>query len=224
MKKGTIALLGIGIVVLVAVVFWLVPMSMRNNVANQENNVIEKMQNCGNIMTQGTKAIIESAIVDKDTKEAFIKAIDSATPEQSSQIQKGYAEAVNTGNQMPLMLMLNSMVGGTDMTATAVMTQTEISSQRQQMALCSTQLNRAQRELKSALGMDASGAIVKYPQVWVFDEYTLSDIFDGNLVDNDGDGRYTVLDYRSPVDADISASFGTGEAVESDLSCVILNM
>jgi hypothetical protein len=193
------------IVILVSII---VPISFNNRAADAEVLVVQAKDRCVVTYDNGIKSVIEMAQVDEHTKEYLKGLVDN--DQLPAGTQQAYSQFVN-GNPAQLMLLLGG-VSGTDFTATATNVQREIASQRSNMLTCANMLISTQAELKGILGMDASGRVVKWPQTWLGLDYP-SIQSDPTLRDNDGDLRLTVLDYRPPVDVNISESFGTGEGL-----------
>jgi len=191
-------------------VYALTSISYNNAAADLEVFVDQAKTNCAVTYDNGIKAIIEMAQVDSNTKEYLVNLIESASPEQQANINEAYGQFIG-GNTQPFMLLMGGMAQ-TNFTATAENVQREISSQRSAMLVCATTLVRTQTQLKSTLGMDASGRVVKFPQTLLNLDYP-SPVSDPYLKDNDGDGRLTVLDYRPPVDISVTQSFGTGDGL-----------
>lgn len=203
-------LVGMVVIVFLMVIAAMTRVSFNNSAADAEILVIQAKDDCASVYDNGIKSVIEMAQVNQNTKTFLKEMVDKGTLSQNPEVQQAYGEFVN-GNPAQLMFLLGG-ISGTNFTATAENVQREISAQRSSMLSCSTRLNASQVELKNVVGMNASGRIVKWPQSWLGLQYP-SPVSDGNLRDNDSDGRLTVLDYRPPVNIDIRESFGTGEGI-----------
>ena len=201
--------------VAVLLFFTVVPLAYQNSIADQENMVIAAKDSCAAKIDNGAKAIIQLAQVDVNTKSFLVKLFEAAakdsTSELGKQVDDAYVQFVG-GNTQPMFLLMSAL-SGTDITATAQTVQREISAQRSIMADCSVNLIGTQNELKKTLGFDAAGNVAKFPQKYF--NLNLSIVPDSALLDNDRDGRVTVLDYRPPVDANVLNSFNTGEGIPS---------
>lgn len=208
LKNGLIAF-GVVIAIVIAL-FVIVPISYRNSAAKGEVLVQNAVQDCASTYDNGIKSVIEMAQVDANTKQYLTGLVTSGTLQQNKDTQPAYSQFVN-GNAQPLLVLLGAMAS-TNLTATAENVQREITSQRAQMLTCSKMLNSTQRELRNTLGMDASGRVIAFPQSMLHLDLP-SEVNDPTLVDNDNDGKLTVLDYRPPVNVDIRSSFGTGNGI-----------
>lgn len=204
LRNGLIGLLSV--VILLAFVFTVVPISYQNSVADAETFVQTKVLGCALTMDNGIKSILETAQVDQNTKNFLIEYIDAASPEQKVEVDEAYAQFVS-GNAQPFMMLMGTL-SGTNLTATSENLQREIVAQRANMLRCALELNQSQKSLKEFLGYNAAGELVKFPQRYM--NLKLSEIADPTLRDNDFDGRLTVLDYRPPVSVEVLSSFGSG--------------
>lgn len=217
MNAGKIGLAILAAGVLLCVIFgFAIPVSLRSNVTTHENDVVLKSQNCMVTYENGLAIVVGLAEVDSDTKNKLVQMLKavSGTPEVTSV----YETMVNTGDSGPMMLMMSSLIGGTDFTITSQKLQAEIINQRQAMTLCSLALNDSKNRLMNSIGYDPSRTVIqKWPQSMYFSvgEFPSNYILDPNLRDSDGDGRLTVMDYRPPVSISTSQMFGGNGEVPS---------
>lgn len=208
--KNVIVALTVTTVALLLAFVFLVPMSIRNTAADAEVFVVQAKDDCAVTYDNGIKAIIEMASVDTNTKQFLTEYMRTAVGGGDPNVQQAYSDFVN-GNPASLMLLMSS-ISGTNVTATAENVQREVNAQRTQMLVCSKTLNGAQAHLKNVIGMNASGAVDKFPQSMYSLGYP-SEVSDATLRDNDGDGNLTVLDYRPPVNVEITGAFGADEGI-----------
>lgn len=213
-NKNFFTIKNIGLVFLATIILffsisWITKTAIINNVAKSETLVVNAKDSCISTYDNGIKSILELAQVDEQTKDFLRKAI-SGSGEASEELNKNYEQLLN-GNPAPFMVMMSTM-SGTNFTITAENLQREITMRRNEMITCSAMMLSTQKLVKDAVGMDAGGNIVVFPNKHFFEKGDMpSSIVDASLRDNDGDGRLTVLDYKPPVNVDISNSFGSGE-------------
>ena len=198
-------------IVLAFVLFvnFFVKVSIVNSVADAETLVVQAKDDCASTYDNGIKSVVEMAQVDKNTKEYILTIFKSGNPEEKKKVQGAYGEMLN-GNSQPFMVLMQTM-SGTNFTITAENLQREISARRSEMLTCSKTLNASQRNLKKVAGLNSANEIVRFPHFLYNVE--VSSVSDQGLLDNDGDGVLTVLDYRPPVSVQVSESFDTGEGI-----------
>ena len=206
-----------GILILVLGTLGVASLHYNNAVPNAELFVAKQVADCEVTTTNGIQAIIKLADVDENTKGFLVDLVASASGNEKNELNSAY-ESLLQDDPMPFMFLMSQM-GSTNFTITSENVQREISSQIAAMTTCSLVLNRAQMELMSLLGRDAAGNTVKFPQTalgLVLSKYP-SQINDPQLVDNDGDGKLTVLDYRPPVSVYVKDSYRSGDVIEFEV-------